>query len=497
MWDQDRIDFASTTVALGRLQRLMRQLSPDFGREVEHPPSGRRVLLTQPDSEQHMFGLSMVAEFFRREGWDVLGGVAGVGIEPIAWVRRDWFDVVGFSLGSELGLPWLRDTIAAVRLASRNASLVVLVGGPMFSLHPHWAGEVGADATTDGRRWRQVNHAVAGRDDIPVSYTAFALDEQAAPKKPALLALGRDLRATVAAAARLVDAQQAMERDYWRFREAETRYRTLFQTSSEAVLIADGAELQGAGGQPGGARPVRQGPGRLAGAALLSLFDTASHGDDLQTCWRPRARRAGGERACARLACWPRRQTPRSRCRWSVFRQDNSRRSCWCACAGAAPRRRPCRRCRAGLPRPTRHRRCWKPTSARPPDALVFTDGQGRILRANRGLRHPGAAQHRRAGARRDAGPLAGPHRRGAGRADHQPAPARQWWRFHTVLRGEYGAEHEVEISATRLTCRRRARRRWPSPSATSAAASGQRARARAAGRVRRASSPNWWAACR
>jgi methanogenic corrinoid protein MtbC1 len=151
LWEQDRVDFATATVSLGRLQRLMRQLSPDFGREVEHPFHGRRVLLTQPESEQHMFGLSMVAEFFRREGWDVLGGVAGVGVEAVAWVRRDWFDVVGFSLGSELGLGWLRDTIAAVRLASRNPALVVLVGGPLFSLHPERAAEVGADATTDGR----------------------------------------------------------------------------------------------------------------------------------------------------------------------------------------------------------------------------------------------------------------------------------------------------------------------------------------------------------
>ncbi len=151
LWEQDRVDFATATVSLGRLQRLMRQLSPDFGRGVEHPFNGRRVLLTQPDTEQHMFGLSMVAEFFRREGWDVLGGVAGVGIEAVAWVRRDWFDAVGFSIGSELGLPWLRDTITAVRLASRNPSLIVLVGGPLFSIHPEWAGEVGADATTDGR----------------------------------------------------------------------------------------------------------------------------------------------------------------------------------------------------------------------------------------------------------------------------------------------------------------------------------------------------------
>lgn len=163
LWEDDRVDFATVTVSLGRLQRLLRQLSPDFGNEVQHPAQGRRVLLTQPDSEQHMFGLSMVAEFFRREGWDVLGGVAGVGIDAVAWARRDWFDAVGFSIGSEQALPWLRKTIAEVRRVSRNSTLVVLVGGPIFSLHPEWAAEVGADATTDGQSAPHIAETMLGK----------------------------------------------------------------------------------------------------------------------------------------------------------------------------------------------------------------------------------------------------------------------------------------------------------------------------------------------
>jgi len=151
LWEDDRVDFATVTVSLGRLQRLLRLLSPGFGDSVLHPANGRRVLLTQPDQELHMFGLAMVAEFFRREGWDVLGGVAGVGIDAVKWVGRDWFDVVGFSLGNEQRLPWLRDNIAELRQRSRNADIVVLVGGPVFTMNPSWSEEVGADATTDGR----------------------------------------------------------------------------------------------------------------------------------------------------------------------------------------------------------------------------------------------------------------------------------------------------------------------------------------------------------
>jgi len=152
MWNDDQCDFATVTVALGRLQCLLRELSPAFGTEVAHPPNGRRALFAQPRDEQHSFGLSMVAEFFRRDGWEVVGGVGGAVDDPGARTRQEWVDVVGFSIGSELRLEWLRSRIAAVRESSRNRNIVVLCGGPIFTLHPQWLTHVGADATAlDGR----------------------------------------------------------------------------------------------------------------------------------------------------------------------------------------------------------------------------------------------------------------------------------------------------------------------------------------------------------
>lgn len=147
MWDDDSCDFSTVTVALGRLQRLLRELSPAFGAEIEHPPNGRRALFVQPRDEQHSFGLSIVAEFFRRDGWDVIGGVGGAVANPQAKVREEWVDVIGFSIGTDVRLPWLRETIAAVRAASRNPALRVLVGGPPFTSQPERVAETGADGT--------------------------------------------------------------------------------------------------------------------------------------------------------------------------------------------------------------------------------------------------------------------------------------------------------------------------------------------------------------
>lgn len=152
MWEDDLCHFSAVTVALGRMQRLLRELSPAFGREIEHPPHGRRALFVQPRDEQHSFGLSMVAEFFRREGWDVVGGVGGTITDPGRMVGEMWVDVLGFSIGSDLRLPWLQQQIEAARQATRNPDLVVMVGGPPFLEHPEFAREAGADATARDAR---------------------------------------------------------------------------------------------------------------------------------------------------------------------------------------------------------------------------------------------------------------------------------------------------------------------------------------------------------
>jgi MerR family transcriptional regulator, light-induced transcriptional regulator len=164
MWEEDECDFSTVTVALGRLQRLLRELSPAFGSEIEHPANGRRALFVQPRDEQHSFGLSMVAEFFRRDGWDVIGGVGGAVADPAKIVQDEWVDVVGFSVGTDGRLPWLRETIQAVRKASRNPALRVLVGGPPFAAHPEWADDTGADGTAkNGKDAPQVAEGLLAR----------------------------------------------------------------------------------------------------------------------------------------------------------------------------------------------------------------------------------------------------------------------------------------------------------------------------------------------
>jgi transcriptional regulator PpsR len=83
------------------------------------------------------------------------------------------------------------------------------------------------------QRWRQVNHPMGDGPDLPIIYNAMQIGGDR------LVAVGRDLRAFATLQQRLVDVQLSLERDYARLRDFETRYRLLFQMTSEPVLIVD------------------------------------------------------------------------------------------------------------------------------------------------------------------------------------------------------------------------------------------------------------------
>ena len=91
-------------------------------------------------------------------------------------------------------------------------------------------------------KWRHVNHPSSDGADLPLSYSVVPVvrpEELSVGRSRHVVVFGRDLRAQVALQQRLVSAQLSMERDYWRLRHVETRYRLLFQVASEAVLIFD------------------------------------------------------------------------------------------------------------------------------------------------------------------------------------------------------------------------------------------------------------------
>ena len=150
LWVADICDFAEVTIGLGRLQLLLRKLSTGMRNRVGASQDlGRRVLLAATPGEQHTFGILMVAEFMRREGWDVTGepGLTSSDLEDL--VAREWYSVVGLSLHSERSIDALASCIHAIRRKSKNRAIGIMVGGQLFMDRPELTPMVGADATAE------------------------------------------------------------------------------------------------------------------------------------------------------------------------------------------------------------------------------------------------------------------------------------------------------------------------------------------------------------
>lgn len=147
LWEADLCDFTQVTLGLWRIQQVLHDVSPSFRSDLHSGESGRRVLLATLPGEQHTFGLSMVADFFRQRRWDVRLDTPGPRGEALRLLRAERFDLVGVSLGSETRVDELAEWIAAARRLSQQRDIVVMVGGPIFVSRPDWVPLVGADAT--------------------------------------------------------------------------------------------------------------------------------------------------------------------------------------------------------------------------------------------------------------------------------------------------------------------------------------------------------------
>ena len=128
-------------------------------------------------------------------------------------------------------------------------------------------------------RWRQVNHAMDKGADLPVQYAALRLGNGR------FLALGRDMEAIAVLQRRLIETQQSIERDYLRLRHIETKYRILFETGSEAVLLVDGLSFRVLDANSSAQVFVKDSNKKLVGRDITDCFEPA-YRDEIQSLLR-------------------------------------------------------------------------------------------------------------------------------------------------------------------------------------------------------------------
>ncbi|MEM8970469.1 MAG: cobalamin B12-binding domain-containing protein [Pseudomonadota bacterium] len=144
-WEEDRIDFVDVTIGTSRLKQVLHHFRPSRQARVYAEPNPKRILLLPTPQETHTFGLLVIAEIFRKSGWEVGGGHVMADDEMNKLLSEEPWDIVGFSLANARLMDKLANAIASARWQSKNKSVKILVGGRAFSKDLKLDEKLGAD----------------------------------------------------------------------------------------------------------------------------------------------------------------------------------------------------------------------------------------------------------------------------------------------------------------------------------------------------------------
>lgn len=127
-----------------------------------------------------------------------------------------------------------------------------------------------AAISCDVQPWRQVNHPTKD-GDVPIRYAVLSVNGG-----KHRIAFGRDMREAGQMQQRILQVQQSLERDYLRMRQLDTRYRKLFEQTSEAVLIVEAETLRIREANPAAHALMDERPERLLGKKITSFIEKSS-----------------------------------------------------------------------------------------------------------------------------------------------------------------------------------------------------------------------------
>lgn len=145
LWEQDRCDFLQVTHGLTRMQEMAHALGYEYQDGPQLAGARKRIMLACVPGSQHLLGLTIVSDFFRKAGWEVIVELSCTEAELERAVANEWFDAIGLSVSMQIQLQVLPRLIRQLRRRTSNRGLKVLLGGPIFTFTPHAPGDFGAD----------------------------------------------------------------------------------------------------------------------------------------------------------------------------------------------------------------------------------------------------------------------------------------------------------------------------------------------------------------
>lgn len=146
LWSDDQVSFVDVTIGLCRLHEALHRISeqtdgPSRADAVEAPS----ILIAIAPGEQHVFGVLMAGELFRKQGWSVTTETSGDAATITALMASRRFDMAGLSISHDGATEGLTRLLTSMRKVSKNPAVKLVVGGQIFEHSPHIAHEIGAD----------------------------------------------------------------------------------------------------------------------------------------------------------------------------------------------------------------------------------------------------------------------------------------------------------------------------------------------------------------
>jgi transcriptional regulator PpsR len=326
--------------------------------------------------------------------------------------------IAGPSLPSNLFTGWpgkaLSDTVT-VESRSKIEQLLGEVGNGMLP------------------RWRQVNHPLRGEVDIPISYSAV----KAGPHGH-IIAIGRDMSGVSKLQKRLLSAEQAVEQEYQRLRNSETRFRVLLQSATDAIMIVDARTGRVAECNPASATLLGRQLKRIENANIDDVFSPEDWSvvktalDSLRTTGHTED-----------IVLNPSEERQQAVLSFSMFRQENS--------TYFLLRMVPHAVGTSAVVLPKAQSKVVKIISEMP-DGFVVTDTDLKVLTANSAFLElvQLASEEQARGMSLDN--WLGRRGVDVGMMVSQLQEKGEIRNFHTIVRGHFGAVEDVEVSAVAVT---------------------------------------------
>jgi methylmalonyl-CoA mutase cobalamin-binding domain/chain len=146
LWDQDLCGFTQVTCGLAMMHQMIYRLGYESPAGPRTEGERERIMLACAPGSQHFLGLTIVAEFFRQAGAEVVLEISSTEQELLRAVANEWLDVVGISVAIQAQLQALPELIRHLRASSGNPKVRVVLGGPIFLVQECTPQDLGADA---------------------------------------------------------------------------------------------------------------------------------------------------------------------------------------------------------------------------------------------------------------------------------------------------------------------------------------------------------------